>query len=72
MKLYRVNSKKFSAYVVAEDLNTAWDKFSTWLNKGAGYGSLSDREFRSIEEIADTKVNVLPDHITTYKDKLFV
>lgn len=72
MKLYKVSTKKFSAYVVAKDLNSAWEKFKIWLNAGEGYGFSSDREFESIEEIADSEVRCLPDNITNFKNKLFV
>ena len=71
MKLYRVNTKKFSAFVVAKDLNSAWSQFSDWLNAGTGYGFSSDRELRDIEELADSEVRNLPDNITFLKRNFF-
>lgn len=72
MKLYKVYTKKFSAFVVAKDLNSAWNKFNDWLNAGSGYGFSSDRELKNIEELADSEVRNLPDNITNFKEKLFL
>ena len=51
--LYLVKSRGFRAYVVAENTNEAWAKFSSWLAE-KDYGFLSDRDFESIEIVAKT------------------
>lgn len=71
MKLYIVHTRKFRAYVIANDLNSAYEKFKNWLDT-KDYGFYSDREFESIEEIADSEVTILYNGTTSFKDKLFL
>lgn len=56
-KLYLVKSKGFRAYVVATDTNQAWNKFKEWIDGlgvgGDGYGWSWEREFKSVEIVAD-------------------
>ena len=53
MKLYRVSTKSFSAYVVAKNPLTAENKFKMWLDS-EDYGYSSQRVVTNIELIADT------------------
>lgn len=56
--LYLVKTQAFRGYVVACDLNEAWDKFKNYLDSlGIGnmtYGTFDERKFSSIEQIADS------------------
>lgn len=52
--LYLIKTKSFQAYVIAEDTNTAWNMFKSWLEKDDGYGFSSDRNLDSIQLIAST------------------
>lgn len=49
--LYLVKSRGFRSYVVAENTEEAWQKFSSWL-KEKEYGFYADRDFESIEIVA--------------------
>jgi hypothetical protein len=49
--LYLVKSRGFRAYVVAEDTEQAWSKFSNWLIVH-DYGFYCDRDFDSVEIVA--------------------
>ena len=49
--LYLVRSRGFRAYVVSENTEGAWNKFSTWL-KEHEYGCYFERDFNSIEIVA--------------------
>lgn len=52
--LYLIKTKSYQAYAIAEDMNTAWNMFKTYLEKGDGYGFSSDRNLDSIQLIAST------------------
>jgi len=52
--LYLIKTKSYQAYVIAEDMNAAWNMFKTYLEKGDGYGFSSDRNLDSIQLIAST------------------
>lgn len=56
-KLYLVKSRGYRAYVVAKDPTEAWDKFKEWLDGlgvgGEGYGWFWEREFDSVEIVAE-------------------
>lgn len=71
MKLYKVYTKSFHAYVISNDLNEAWEKFSKFL-EDQHYGYSGDREFRQIELVADSSIHCLPDNITSFTERLFV
>ncbi len=68
-KLYLVKSKGFRAYVVATDTNQAWNKFKEWIDGlgvgGDGYGWYWEREFESIEIVANAN-----EHTPKSKDGL--
>lgn len=57
-KLYLVKSRGFRAYVVAEDTNSAWEKFKAWLDCN-DYGYFWDRDFGSIELVASEDTHSL-------------
>lgn len=71
MVLYKVKTRSFSAYVLSENMDGAVEKMIKWLNEN-NYGFFSDREVTEVDVIADSEVRYLPDHITTYKEKLFL
>jgi hypothetical protein len=54
MKLYRVYTKSFEAYVVADKPNDAEREFKEWLNS-QDYGYSSERVITKIELLADTE-----------------
>lgn len=53
MKLYRVSTKSFTAYVIAKNPLTAENEFKGWLDS-EDYGYSGDRVVTKIELIADT------------------
>ena len=53
MKLYRVATKSFTAYVVAKNPLSAENEFKMWLDS-EDYGYSSDRVITRIELLADT------------------
>ena len=53
MKLYRVSTKSFAAYVVAKNPLTAENEFKSWLDS-EDYGYSGDRVVIRIELLADT------------------
>ena len=53
MKLYRVQTKAFEAYVVAKNPYVAEDEFREWLDS-EDYGFSSERVVVKIELLADT------------------
>lgn len=59
-KLYLVKSRGFRAYVIAKDPTEAWNKFKEWLDGlgfGDGYGYYWERDFSSVEIVADESVH---------------
>lgn len=53
MKLYKVETEKFTAYVVADNVLNAQKEFEQWL-ESKNYGYFGDREVLRIQVLADT------------------
>lgn len=72
--LYLVKTMAFRGYVVAKDLNEAWEKFKNYLeNLGVGgnkYGTYDERQLDSISIIATTEAHKPKSSMgTNYDDK---